>query len=50
MSQPQNRNVRKPLAVRLVAPLDAKENARLAAGAMDPVLAAIVVALSLIHI
>ena len=43
MSLPQN--LRKPLGVRLVAPLDAKEDARLSAGPMDPVLAAIVVAL-----
>jgi cell division protein FtsW len=43
MIHPQN--VRKPLGVRLVAPLDAKEDAGRTAAPMDPVLAAIVVAL-----
>ncbi len=43
MSLPQN--TRKPLAVRLLAPLDAKEDAKRSAAPMDPVLAAIVVAL-----
>jgi cell division protein FtsW len=38
-------NVRRPLVERLAAPLDAKEDARRSAGAPDPVLAAIVVAL-----
>jgi cell division protein FtsW len=43
MSLPQN--LRKPLSVQLIAPLDAKEDARRSAAPMDPVLAAIVVAL-----
>jgi cell division protein FtsW len=43
MTPPQN--LRKPLGVRLVAALDAKEDARLSAGPMDPVLAAIAIAL-----
>jgi cell division protein FtsW len=38
-------NIRKPLAVRLAAPLDATEDARRARGPVDPVLAAIIVAL-----
>ncbi len=38
-------NLRKPLTVHLAAPLDAREDAKRAAAPMDPVLAAIVVAL-----